>query len=356
MTRNAYWLAVALAVTPVVSQGCGSDDSKTTTSTGGSGGTSATGGAGGSTGGSGGATGGSGGATGGASGSGGTAGSAGAAGSGKGGSGPADAGMLPDGRVTCGSNTCSANPTSTNICDTATGRCVDCLTDNDCAIETINKHCDTAPNSQGVPAYNCEECLNNSHCPSGATCMNGDCVTPCGTAMCDTGEVCDLANNRCIDCLSDTDCADETTDKHCDLTPNSAGLPTGSCEECTASTHCATSEVCFENNCEPACTSDMACATDGGSPRYCHPTNKVCSECVTDTNCTTTQPRCTTGGECVECITDAHCTNPAQPYCDDNDCVQCRTTADCPAGQTCITQGQNSGTCSTVSDAGRSGG
>jgi Cys-rich repeat protein len=349
MTRkDAYWLAVALAVTPVVSQGCSGDDSKTT-SAGGAGGSTATGGAGGASGGTGGATGGAGGATGGASG---TGGSAGSAGSGKGGAGPADAGMLPDGRVTCGASLCSQNPTSTNICDTATGRCVDCLTDMDCAIETLNKHCDTAPNSAGLPAYNCEECLNNSHCPMGATCMNGDCVTPCGTAMCDTGEVCDAANNRCIDCLSDMDCADETTDKRCDLRPNAMGLPTGSCEECTESSHCPTGEVCFEDNCEPACTSDMACATDSGTPRYCHPTNKVCSECVTDANCPTTQPRCTTGGSCEECITDAHCTNPMQPYCDDNDCVQCRTTADCPAGQTC----NNQGTCTTPMDGGRGGG
>jgi len=358
MTRkNVLWLMGALTVTPLLMHGCGGDDSKTTTGTAGSGGstTGTAGTGGGATGGAGtggGATGGAGGgATGGAGGtSGGSAGTAGSSGAG-----PADSGTLPDGRTTCGGTPCSTNPIGTNLCDTASGRCVDCLTDADCAVETTNKYCDTAPNSSGLPAYNCEECTQTSHCQAGYTCSGGDCVKPCGTAMCETGEVCDLANNRCIDCLGDADCADETTDKHCDLRPNTAGLPTGSCEECIESAHCPAGEICVNENCEPSCTTDANCSTDGGgnSP-YCHPTTRICTECTTDTHCAanTANPYCTPGGDCESCITDAHCTNAARPYCDDNECVACRTSADCPAPQTC----NNQGTCSGgTSDAGGRG-
>jgi Cys-rich repeat protein len=244
--------------------------------------------------------------------------------------------MLADGRPTCGANNCSTNPTSTNICDTATGRCVDCLTDNDCAIETTAKRCDTSlattGSQAGLPRYACEECLDNSHCPAGATCVGGDCQTPCGTAMCETGEICDAPNNRCIECLSDANCTNNPGNTRCNLAPNSAGLPTGRCEECIDSTHCPTGQVCFDNNCEPACATDAECSTDGGggSP-ICHPTIKTCVECAADANCPMTQPFCDM---------------------DEYECVQCRTAADCQAGQTC----NNQGNCSTVSDGGRGGG
>ena len=343
MTRkDLHWLIVALAVTPIVVEACGGDDSTgttagTTTGTSGTGGTGMTG-SGGGTGGSG-----TGGATGGAGGS---------SGAGTGGTNPSDSG-LPDGRIPCGTlpNGCNANPASNNICDAPNNRCVDCMNDMDCAVEPPNLHCDTRPNASGLPAYSCEECTENSHCPMGATCVSGECVTACGTAMCETNEVCDLPNNRCVDCLSDTDCADETTDKRCDSRPNTAGLPTGSCEECLETSHCPMGENCVNENCEPACTSDANCSADGGgnSP-YCHPTIRICTECTTDAQCAgnTGNPFCTPTGDCEECITNAQCTNPAQPFCDDNECVTCRTSADCTPPQTC----NNQGNCTGGADAG----
>jgi Cys-rich repeat protein len=343
--KDLLWLMVVLAVTPFVAQACGGDESGGTTA----GTTTGTAGTGGSTTGAGGATGGAGGATGGAGGAaGGTTGS--------------DAG-LPDGRMACGVNAdggavfCSTNAAQANICNN--GRCVDCLTDMDCSNEPQNPHCDMRPNSQGLPAYNCEECIDNTHCPMGAMCVNGDCETTCGTATCDTGEICDLPNNRCIDCLSDADCAAQTTNKRCDLTPNSAGLPTGSCEECLDTTHCPTGEVCINESCEPTCTTDANCASDSGGNNepYCHPTTHICAQCTNDMHCAMDMgdPYCSPEGECETCLTDMHCAaTPTTPYCgNNNNCVACRTSADCTAPMTC----SNNGNCSNPpSDAGRGGG
>ncbi|HMJ51731.1 MAG TPA: hypothetical protein VK540_06625 [Polyangiaceae bacterium] len=340
--KDAYWLAWVLVVTPWVLQSCSGDDSTPGTATG----TAATGGS--STGTAG--TGGSG-----TTGSGGSSGGTGGTGmAGSGGSGTADA---SGDRMGCGTaNPCSTNPSSNNICDLPNSRCVDCMTDMDCAVEPTNPHCDTRPNTAGLPAYSCEECIDNTHCPAGAMCVNGDCESPCGTTTCETNEVCDAPNNRCVDCLGDTDCADETTDKHCDLTPNTAGLPSGSCEECVDASHCVAGEICVNNNCEPTCTTDANCSADGGGNNpYCHPTTKICAECATDAQCAgnTGSPYCTADGDCEECVTDAHCTNPMQPFCDDDECVACRTSADCTAPMTC----NNQGNCATPTmDGGRGGG
>jgi hypothetical protein len=183
--------------------------------------------------------------------------------------------------------------------------------------------------------------------------------------MCQMNEVCDLANNRCIECKSDTDCAGQTTNKRCDLRPNAAGLPTGNCEECIETSQCPTAQMCVSNNCQPTCMTDTDCAASGGGNNpYCHPMAKVCGECGTDAHCATnmnnpycsaaasceecitdahcaaqpTQPYCV-GNNCSQCMTNAHCTNPMQPYCDGGDCVACRTSADCTAPQTCSNRG-----------------
>jgi Cys-rich repeat protein len=372
MTRkDFYWLVVALAVTPIVVEACGGDDS--TPSTGGT-----TGGAGGATTGMTGGSGGAGGSTTGGAGGSTTGGSAGT---------PSADGGLPDGRMACSTNAdgglvfCSTQGTGTNICHM--GRCVDCVTDMDCSNEPQNPHCDTRPNTQGVIPYNCEGCLDNTHCATGYTCVNTNCVAPCGTAMvmCQASQVCDAPNNRCVECLSNADCADEMMDKQCDLTPNTAGLPTGQCEECLEAAHCPAGEVCVNNNCEPTCMTDADCSPDGGgNDPYCHPTTRICSECGADTHCANDvgNPFCSPEGNCESCLTDMHCAatpmtpycndfncsecltdahcvalNPMQPFCDDGDCVTCRTSADCTPPMTCNNQGNCTG---GSSDAGRGGG
>jgi hypothetical protein len=292
------------------------------------------------------------------------------AGAGRGGSGGMTASS--NARTPCGTANngmgCSANPSSNDLCDLANSRCVDCLTDADCSVEPDNPHCDTRLNAQGLPAYSCEECVDDSHCSAGESCLEGACRMPCGTTMCDSDEVCDLANNRCVECGSDADCADERSDRRCDLRPNLAGIPTGNCEECLETSHCPAGQMCVNENCEPTCTTDMDCSANGGNNSYCHPTRQICGECGTDAHCASNMnnPYCTPDGDCKECtadshcatqmaqpyclrnncsecMTNAHCADPTQPYCADGECVACRTTADCTSPQICNNNGNCSG-------------
>jgi Cys-rich repeat protein len=153
---------------------------------------------------------------------------------------------------------------------------------------------------------------------------------PCGTTArgCNPAggsPICDSANNRCVECLSDTSCTDPMS-AHCDV----AG---GSCEQCVTDMHCGAGEICQNNSCVPTCATDANCATDGGGRRpYCSAVTKMCVECLTDTNCAG---------------------NVSAPFCSASRarCVQCRTDADCSSGLTCSTNGS----CRTVRDGGSSG-
>src|SRR6188768_3595267 len=112
MTRYTLgWLFVALGLVAVVAPACGGDDDDPT-------------GTGGKDGGRGGSS-----VTGGAGGTGGTAGS-----SGKGGTAGKDGGTAKDSgatRIPCGDGSC--NPQGAQpLCDTSTGRCVECLNNANC--------------------------------------------------------------------------------------------------------------------------------------------------------------------------------------------------------------------------------
>jgi len=334
--KHLGWLIALLAATPGLYVACGGD-STTTASTG----TAGSGGTGGATG-----SGGSGGAT-----TGGTAGTAGAGGS----AGKAGAPMM-DAGVMCGTMTCSTNPTGNNVCDTANSRCVDCLTDADCAVETLNKVCDTRPSGTAMlPAYSCVQCIDTSQCPMGSTCSTtgqtaNTCVTACGTANCSTNptgnNICDLPNNRCVGCLADTDCADEMTDKICDLRPAGMSmLPAGNCVQCTADAQCPSGQVCgttgnTANTCLTSCGT-TSCTLNPTGNNICDLANNRCVGCFTDTDCAdeTTDKACDTSINptnmlprfaCEECVTAAHC--PANNVCIDNECEpSCTTDAQCSA-------------------------
>jgi hypothetical protein len=174
---------------------------------------------------------------------------------------------------------------------------------------------------------------------------------PCGTTTCSTNSmgnsVCDAANNRCVQCLSDSDCASQMTNKTCDLRPGMQGLPTGRCIGCIDNSHCAAGSACIGNTCVAGCSTDSDCSADGGgrTPR-CNPTTMVCAQCGSDAHCTSSNARaCGPAGTCVQCSIDAHCaSNTSRPYCSaSNSCVQCFTDAQCPPPATCNTRGSCSG-------------
>jgi Cys-rich repeat protein len=175
---------------------------------------------------------------------------------------------------------------------------------------------------------------------------------PCGTANNSTGcnpngfgnRVCDLANNRCVQCTSDADCAanpQQMGNPFCDTVGvNMAGLPNDTCEECLNDTQCPAGNVCLNNNCQLNCTSDAQClAANAATP--------ICNTAVTP-------------GQCVGCLNDTQCVGVLdmngvpRPHCrlpmtnNANTCRACITAADCLPGQTC----SNGGNCNAGFDGG----
>ncbi|HMJ56931.1 MAG TPA: hypothetical protein VK540_32910 [Polyangiaceae bacterium] len=349
VVKQVAWLAAFLVATPTLYAACGGRSSTDYdwTSSPGAPGTGILTGTGGSRTGSGGGIGttGTGGSTGGSGGSGGSGGTGGIGDSGG-----------PDIRMPCGTvmNGCSANSQGNAVCDLANNRCVQCLTDPDCAGQTTNKTCDTrASGNNRLPADRCVQCLDNTHCPPGATCStsNNTCSTACGTRTCSTNPtgntVCDAPNDRCVQCLADGDCASQATNKTCDLRTNMQGLPTGRCIGCLDNSNCAAGSMCIDNTCIAGCSTDNDCSADGGgrTPR-CNPTTKVCAQCGSDAHCTSNNaPACGPAGTCVRCSSDAHCASTMnQPFCSlTNTCVQCFSDDQCVPPMTCNTRGSCSG-------------
>jgi len=165
----------------------------------------------------------------------------------------------------------------------------------------------------------------------------------CGTANNGTGcnpngnnSHCDVANNRCVQCTSDTDCAanpNQMGNPFCDTVGlNGAGLPNDTCEECLMDSQCAAGRACVNHNCIVNCTTDAQCAA-------ATPMTPICNTAVTP-------------GLCVQCLDDMQCAGVTdnngvpRPHCrlpmtnNANQCRACNTTADCAPGLVC-SQGGN---------------
>jgi hypothetical protein len=121
-----------------------------------------------------------------------------------------------------GATDCAANP-GRGVCDTASGRCVQCVASSDTCPAT--EHCNGATNTcepgcrsddgctaSGGPVdggagprarcdvanHTCVECVTNEHCPSGTLCVGSVCVTGCtAERACPSGQTC--CSGACVD-------------------------------------------------------------------------------------------------------------------------------------------------------------
>lgn len=139
----------------------------------------------------------------------------------------ADVPVPTDARVACTSNRdCTATG---QLCDTAAGVCVQCLTGAQCtgAGEVCLGH----------------RCVAGTACASSRTCM---------------GLVCETTRGVCVDCLADVDCT-------------------------------VMGQVCRANTCVPAprmCRSSRECSA---SDQVCDTARGVCVDCLTDVDCSAGQ-------------------------------------------------------------------
>lgn len=177
-----------------------------------------------------------------------------------------------------------------------------------------------------LPSGLCGQCTDASFCP-GRACdqVNALCVDCTDSTFCSDGKICDLGTKTCIDCKQSSDCKKDGR-RACDTQTNT-------CVECV--------DTQTPNGCQdptlPACLMQK------------------CVECLEDTNCPGTKPRCVTeDNHCVECKQDPDClrVDSKRPVCleEENRCVECNADRDCksPSASHCNTSSHTCEPCSKV--------
>jgi hypothetical protein len=80
------------------------------------------------------------------------------------------------------------------------------------------------------------------------------------------------------------------------------------------------------------CLVDSDCKNADGNP-FC--IEDKCSQCKTDSDCSTTSPFCDVDNICVQCKQNTDCSGDT-PVCVEGTCVQCASTSDCGSGKKCF--------------------
>lgn len=199
---------------------------------------------------------------------------------------------LCGGQAGCRSNDDCADSPSGKACDLERGRCVACTTAADCASpessECINNACTTitpCTNSLGCTDANAPVCDTEA---SPSRCVQ--CITPADCKALGVGDVC--VDNACTaSCTTDSDCGRELK---CDTSSSS-----GFCAACVSHADCSANQYCHRNKCiadiceaevDQACINGaiVTCTADGdgfASPRTCS----------VDESCTVSNSRATCG-------------------------------------------------------------
>jgi Cys-rich repeat protein len=226
-------------------------------------------------------------------------------------------------------------------CDTATGLCVECLADGDCAADYVCQSNVCKPEG-GTP------CQADSECDLGELCVGGKCVTGCRSNRdCPAGLVCDTArgaNGQCVQCLTKEDCPGnyQCNDGQCSFVCSSdldcpgrlCNTQTQQCVDCLSTDQCPIANICDEKGtCVPGCAS----ARDCPDPLLCDPAegeHGACVECLADGDCAGGNRACRNGACVTVCSSDNDC---GGLKCDTGSglCVQCLITDDCPLGNIC---------------------
>jgi hypothetical protein len=192
---------------------------------------------------------------------------------------------------------CRTAPAERHICDAIYQRCVECVSNNDCAeySECILNAC--RPYRPCTSSLNCEtgtvcdraigrcvECVTTADCEQGLVCANSFCLLACQSdRQCTPFRLlCDPAAGHCVQCLRDTDCL---ASEHCLVGPGvcvqdrcaegAATCRNGAVSRCAANGSaflapepCGAGETCAQSatgaSCvAPTCGGDASC--DGGS-------------------------------------------------------------------------------------------
>ncbi len=206
--------------------------------------------------------------------------------------------------------------------------------------------CESGQCGRIVPA----ECRANDRddgvfCNGSDTCIGGSWIHTGNP--CEAGQTCNEGGDRCDDCTSVADCADNNPCTN-DSCVNGTCLNTNNNTSCNDGAFCNGSDTCSGGVCTHAgnpCTSDQSC-NEG--------TNK-CDDCDTDVDCLDNNP-CTSDvcldGKCSHINNNVPCDDGV--YCNGSDtcsggtCIHAGNP--CAAGQTCNEGADSCPDCTTDAD------
>ena len=225
----------------------------------------------------------------------------------------------------CVGGACTGNPSCPGLlCDEVNDYCVNCLSGAEC---NDGNPCTNDRCISGFCSYvnNTSPCDDGRYCTATDACSGGACAgsgTPC------SGQVCDEANDRCVGCLLDTHCDDDT---YCN------GRET--CDIASGTCRSGTPVDCF--------------AQDPSRP-LCDEARDRCAQCLENERCLYGQycngdETCNlTTGSCIAgTMVDCSQLDPTRPYCDEGTdaCVQCLAPGDCNDDNSCTDEACVGGAC-----------
>ncbi len=213
-----------------------------------------------------------------------------------------------------------------DVCETATGDCVDCLQNTDCAAtEYCSSKVCTVKKTPGVSCGAAAECASG-FCVDGVCCNNA-CAGTCNA--CTTAKKGSGANGACgaIAATADPDneCAGALSCNGSGACEKVAGAGCSGAAEC-ASGFCADG-VCCDSACGGVCNACTAAKKGSGANGAC---GAITASTDPDNECTA--GICNGAGACAQCVANPDCAAvPGKALCDTttNSCVACRNSEDC---------------------------
>jgi hypothetical protein len=131
---------------------------------------------------------------------------------------------------------CTNDGQCPNVCDENTGFCEECL---------VNSHCDTGEFCSSSDECEAKLSVGQPGCSVNSDCLSNNCEQI----------IAGVALNHCV-CTSDSQCeSDPKTEDECKES-------TGSCVECTSSTHCSNTQYCKSNDCIAKLPDGVPCSTN----------------------------------------------------------------------------------------------
>lgn len=186
---------------------------------------------------------------------------------------------------------------------------------------TFSVDCDECDN---CPPQLVEKCLcdNIDDCGPCEECKDGFCV-----GKCSGDQICDEANNICVECKDKDDCPCNQicSAGKCVCPPEAPNeLADGCCGSCKDNNDCPACTECVGDKCIPVDCGDGVC----------DPSQNKCVDCLKSGDCKG-ENRCCVNKKCVCC--EGFTYNPVTDKCEPD--AECESDDDCPVCQICTEDG-----------------